>query len=726
VSVPANSWSYEGGPPVSAGGGDVTLVEGVTFCISDPAGDIHPAGEHGLYFRDTRSVSRLELELDGVPAEPLSVRHLAPYGAAFVARRVPRPGRADSALLVVRRRYVGAGLVEEITIRNFGQEAAALVLTVRVDADLAGLFDVKEGRATNREPVEVEELADGVRFSRQSAHESRGTTLSATGAPAVSDSELAWAVVVPPQGEWTCSLRAVPSSDGVEATLRYQIGAPVEASAPATALAAWRRAAPIVTSRDASLAALFARSVDDVGSLRIFDPNAPTRSAVAAGAPWFMTLFGRDSLLASWMLLPIDPGLALGTLHMLGRLQGEKVDPLSEEEPGRILHEVRGGLDAISALGGGGIYYGSIDATPLYVMLLGEARRWGVDWPEIEQLLPHADRALDWIERYGDRDGDGLVEYQRATDRGLANQGWKDSFDGITFRSGQLATPPVALAEVQGYVYAAYLSRAALAREAGDGDLARDMDARAARIESKFDELFWLDDRGHYALGLDAEKRPIDSLASNIGHLLWTGIARPERAARTAEVLLSREMFTGFGIRTLATTMGAYNPMSYHNGSVWPHDNAIITSGLMRYGFVREAQRVAEAIFDAARSFGGRLPELYCGFDRSEFDEPVPYPTSCYPQAWAAAAPTLLLRALLRLEPDFPSATISCQPAVPDDLLPLRVDRLHLDGDLVSCEIDHHGWRMTGLRSGFRLEPPVAWRDEATGRPPPAVKRGSS
>jgi glycogen debranching enzyme len=691
-----DDWAYSDEPRVS-GATDVTLVEGVTFCICDRSGDIRPGAEHGLFFRDTRFLSRFELDIDATSLDALTVQRLGPYAAAFVARRPPRAGRGDSTLLVVRHRYVGAGMLEEITIRNLGREVTGVTLTVTMEADFAGLFEVKEDRVRQRQPIERSATPNGVKLSYELAPERRAVTVSGTGEPTVSAMQLVWSAVVPPREEWTTSIQVVPAIDGVDVSPRYRAGRPVEASQPAAELAAWRQTSLRLSSADDTLDSLFERSVEDVGSLRISDPAAPERNVIAAGAPWFMTLFGRDSLLVSWMVLPLDPLLALGTLQTLARLQGTRDDPLSEEEPGRILHEVRAGLDAELALGGAHIYYGTADATPLFVMLLAEARRWGVPRADIEALLPHADRALEWIEQHGDRDGDGFVEYQRATDRGLLNQGWKDSFDGITFASGAVAEPPIALAEVQGYVYAAYLARSWLARDTGDDGTSRRWASKAAILKSKFNETFWLPERGYFALGLDAEKRPIDSLASNMGHCMWTGIVDEDKAPSVAERLMSREMFTGFGVRTLASSMAAYNPMSYHNGSVWPHDNAIIAAGLMRYGHEEEAQRIAEAIFDVARHFDARLPELFCGFDRSDFDEPVPYPTACYPQAWAAAAPFLLLRALLRLEVDLPSSLIECCPTIPGRYLPLRVERLHIAGAAVSCEVSEDRWELDGV-----------------------------
>jgi glycogen debranching enzyme len=420
-----------------------------------------------------------------------------------------------------------------------------------------------------------------------------------------------------------------------------------------------------------------------------------------------MALFGRDSLLTSWMALPLDQQLALGTLQTLADFQGEKEDPLTEEQPGKILHEVRLGREAALALGGGRAYYGSVDATPLFVALLGELHRWGIPTSDVLALLPAADRALAWVDEYGDLDGDEFVEYRRATDHGLANQGWKDSFDGINDAAGRLGTPPIALCEVQGYVYAAYRARAAIAGAVGDPDTAAKLEDRAAMLKAAFNERFWLPDRGWYAIALDRDKRPLDALASNMGHCLWCGIVDDDKAAAVAAHLVDAPLWSGFGVRTLATTMGAYNPISYHNGSVWPHDSAIAAAGLMRYGFVAEAQKVALGLFDAATMLGGRLPELFCGLDRSEFPAPVPYPTSCSPQAWAAASPILLVRSLLRFEPDLPAGRVRFDPAVPERMRPLRVEHLPLGDARLTLDVPSDGRHVEGLPDGVVLDPPM-------------------
>jgi glycogen debranching enzyme len=691
-------WSSGELPPgMGAACSPVTLIEGSTFCISEPSGDIVPDRSHGLFVRDTRMLSRWELRVDGIEPQPLSVQHAEPYAATFLGRMPPRAGRADSTMLVVRRRYVGDGMREDITLRNTSAKSRRFAVTLMAEADFADLFEVK-GRSKPRPAAGAAIAEAGLVIT--SGRRERRQELQITGDqnPSVSDDgELTWRVTVPGHAERTVTVEAVPVDDGVAMQLRHPRGQAVDRTLPAKRLRKWRQRGPQVRTPDRNLAEVLSRSVEDLGALRIFDPEHPRWPVVAAGAPWFMALFGRDSLLTASMLLPWDPGLALGTLRTLAAWQGKEVDPGSEEEPGKILHEVRFGPAASFALGGRSAYYGSADASPLFVMLLGELQRWGGKENAVAALLPHADRALEWIETYGDADGDGFVEYCRQTSHGLANQGWKDSWDGINFADGTIAEAPIALAEVQAYVYAAYRARAQMARHAGDSALAAHWRKRAKQLKRDFNERFWLPDRGWYAIGLDKDKRPIDSLTSNIGHCLWTGIADKDKAGSIARHLMSPEMFSGWGIRTLASSMAAYNPMSYHNGSVWPHDNAICAAGLMRYGFVEQAQRVTGAIVEAAAPFGYRLPELFCGFERDEFGAPVPYPTSCSPQAWAAGAPLLLLHSLLRFTPEVSTRQLWCAPEVPDRYLPLRVSGLRVGKSRLSVEIGEGHWEITGL-----------------------------
>jgi glycogen debranching enzyme len=684
-------------PTLGRADGHVTLVEGSSFCISERSGDIRPASAQGLFFRDTRFLSGLELKINDFPPEPLAAETTNPFSATFVLRSQSRPGAAESSLMVFRYRYVGRGMREDIVLSNYGEEPAYCSVELAFGADFANLFRVKEGTQRTEGSVELHTSSSGMAFDYRRGPTTKGLRIAASERARALSSTLHYELVIPARDSWSLCLQFTPVIEGDEIEPRYLCGEPVEQATPTQRLDQWRSIVPRVETDFEDLRKVVARSAEDLGALRIFDPDHPERTVVAAGAPWFMTLFGRDSLITAWMALLVDPDLAKGVLQTLARFQGTEVDPRQDEEPGKILHEMRfGGAPSLS-LGGGDVYYGSADATPLFVMMLGELRRWGLEPDVVDALLPAADRALAWIEDYGDMDGDGYVEYRRASDRGLANQGWKDSWDAIRFADGRLARPPIALCEVQGYVYAAYLARAHFADEAGDAGLAVDFRTRAKDLKIQFNRDFWLPKQGWYAMALDRDKKPVDALASNIGHCLWTGIVDEERAPLVAEKLLSPEMFSGWGIRTLATTMAGYNPISYHIGSIWPHDNAIIAAGLMRYGFVDEAHRVIKGLIDAAGHFDHGLPELFGGLSRDDVPFPVSYPSSCKPQAWAAASPLLFLRTLLRFDPWVPHGKVWVDPILPEWMGRLRIGNIPLAGQRITIDVDRSGTKIEGL-----------------------------
>lgn len=689
--------------PLTGTGGTVSLVEGSTFCLSDNAGDVIPGTSHGLYFRDTRLVSRWALRLDGQSPHPLSVISEEAFTARFVLRRPPRPGERNSTVLLVRERLVADGLHETITVHNHGAESTAVTLTLEVAADFADMFAVRAGTAAG---PGVEATVNGTELRlRDPADPDRGVLISAPSDAVVVSGVLSWRLVVPPAGQWRAEVVVAPLA-GNEIT-RPASGGDRGRSGPAQRIQRWRASSAVLAADDPTLNAVLARSTTDLGTLQVEDPALGGHRFVAAGAPWYMTLFGRDSLLAAWMALPLDVGLAVGTVRNLAASQGARVDPATEEQPGRILHELRLGPDSARVLGGSH-YYGTVDATPLFVMLLAECWRWGADPGAVRDLLPAADAALSWIDEHGDRDGDGFVEYQRATDHSLVNQGWKDSADAINDAEGRLADPPIALCEVQGYTYAALLARAELAEAFGDPVTAARFSQRAEDLRARFAEAFWLADRGWYAVALDRRKQPVDALTSNAAHCLWTGIACDEHAARLIERLADQDMDTGYGLRTLASSMGAYNPMSYHNGSVWPHDTAIAVAGLLRYahlpGAVALATRLATGVMDAAAAFGGRLPELYCGFSRGQFNSPVPYPTSCSPQAWASGAPLLLVRSLLGLDPHVPRRQVTIRPHLPTEWGRVTVDNLRIGQATLKITAKGERVAVHGLPSGWDLD----------------------
>jgi glycogen debranching enzyme len=686
----------------TAGLGAVTVVEGSAFCVSGPSGDIETDRPHGFFFRDTRLVSDWKLLINGVAVEPLSTMTPQPYRAIFIGRAGHLPDRADTPLLVERERRVGTGMREDITLTNFSQQPVDCTVEFRLEADFADIFDVKEGKPRSKWEQSSKPEDDRLIVESVWRGEQRGLTVLAPSAK-VSEDRLEYLVTVPAQGTWSRTINVTPTIEGEEIAVGFPTDLPLHDSEPERRLSAWYFATSVPTLDDEDVEKVIRRSQKDLGSLRIFDRDHPDRAVVAAGAPWFMALFGRDSLLTSLMALPVDPSLALGTLQTLADLQGSRVNPLSEEQPGKILHEVRLGANTRLALGGGSVYYGTVDATPLFVVVLGELVRWGLANDELDSLLPHATLALDWIDTYGDRDGDGFVEYARLNDQGLINQGWKDSWDGITFADGTLATGPMALCEVQGYVYSAFLSRALIAHHQRDHDAVTHWVARAQSLKTAFNERFWMPDRGYFAVALDGGKRQVDALASNMGHCLWSGIIDDDKAAAVAERLMSPEMFSGWGVRTLASNMGAYNPASYHNGTIWPHDNALIAAGLMRYGFVDEATKLAVALFDAADHFEGRLPELFCGFDRDIYPQPIPYPTSCSPQAWAAATPFSLIRTLLRLDPCVPTGDVWLSPVLPQGFGRVRVENVPIAGSRITVEIDRDQVTVSGLPSALTL-----------------------
>jgi glycogen debranching enzyme len=666
-------------------------------------GDIHPEYPHGVFFEDTRILSGWNLTVNGEPLEPLAAKAKEPYRGLFVGR-VPRSdGYADSPLIVERLREVAAGILEEITVRNYSSEATECVVALRIKADFADLFEVKEARIQRRwdESREADDDSLTIRAVWQGLR--KGVIVRAAGAD-VEPEALSYRIIVPAHGEWRTTVSAIPA-DGASPVMPFMHPNEGEMSPRDLRRQEWIAKIPVLHMGNQAVERTVKRSYDDLGALRIEDPDHPERIVVAAGAPWFMALFGRDSLWASLMALAVDPSLALGTLQTLADRQGSVTDVMSEEEPGKILHEIRLGVSGGLALGGKSAYYGSVDATPLFVSVLGEVSRWGFAAETIAGLLPHADRALQWIRDFGDRDGDGFVEYERLNDQGLINQGWKDSWDGINFADGTLAEPPIALCEVQAYVYDAYMARALLAYDAGDMDLAAEYRERGAQLKKQFNDQFWLPDRGYYAIALDRHKRPVDACASNMGHCLLFGIVDEDKAPLVAEQLMSPTMFSGWGVRTLASDMGAYNPASYHNGSVWPHDNAIIAAGLMRYGFVEQAQRIATTLFEAAAYSEGRLPELFCGFSRDHYDEPVPYPTACSPQAWAATTPLMLGKTLMRYDVDLARGGLWMDPVVPASYGEVHISNAPLGRGRITIDISGSTANIQGLPEGMVFHP---------------------
>ncbi|HEX6425858.1 MAG TPA: glycogen debranching N-terminal domain-containing protein [Acidimicrobiales bacterium] len=692
----------------------VTLVEGGSFCISDPSGDIFDrssAGATGLFVADRRVLSRFVLTVDGHPLAPVDRHVTDPAAATFVGQAAPASDAARDAPrpLVVRRRTLGAGLRDDVEVRNAGAEPTYVEIEIDLGADLAPLGAVRDGVAA-RDVAEPVEPAAGASACEVLLVRGRGAArvgCRVTGSEGVTarGGSLRWEAIVPARGARTFAVVVAPVVGGADLVPGRLLADGAEHRESARRLVRWQQAMPRVAGDHQPLLAALRRSARDLASLRVLDPDFPERAVVAAGTPWHRALHGRDALLTAWMSLIVDPELALGTLETLARFQGREIDGRTEEQPGRILHRLRFGTAGFGAEDGGAaraVSYGSVDATPLFVMLLGELRRWGLAPEVVDRLLPHADRALAWIADFGDRDGDGYVEYQRATDRGERHQAWKDSGSPVRHPDGRPAAGPLALAEVQGYVYAAYRARSHFAVEAGDDTAAAAWAHRAVALRAAFNRDFWLDDVGWFALALDGDNLPVPALASNVGHCLWSGIVDEDKAAVLVKHLMSDDLFSGWGLRTLAASAAAYDPLGAHTGAVWPHDTALCAAGLVRYGLVDEAHRLVLAQLDAPDAGGGRLAVL-SGLDRDDVPAPVRLPDACEARAWSAAAPLLHLRSLLRLDPDVAQGRLRLAPVLPPAIRSLRVERIPLLGGTVTVAVDGDRVEVSDLPGGIEL-----------------------
>ena len=649
----------------------VKILDGNTFVVSDSRGDIEASltDPTGLFSFDNRFLSTWILTVDGERLNPLSVDDLQYFEARFFL--VPGTGTVyvDAKLSVIRRRAVGDGFHEELTILN--HDAKPVDLTVRIEAasDFADLFEVKDalqkkGRYYTR--VENGRLLLGYErgaFARQ-------TTISATAPARLDKKGLTFAVRIQPQGQWTTDLDVVlaAGAGGTYVRPKYLRGERQARPNMERSLERWLADAPRLESDSDPLKVTYRRSLVDLAALRFAPPVSGGRSLPAAGLPWFMTMFGRDSIFTSLQALPFTPELAATTLRALGTWQGSRVDDFRDEDPGRILHEMRYGEMTAFEERPHSPYYGCADATPLYVVLLDEYERWTGDRRLVRDLEDEARAALNWIDEYADLKGDGYVWYQRRNEEtGLENQCWKDSWDSISYRDGRLPGFPRATSELQGYAYDAKLRGARLARLVWkDPALADSLERQAADLKRRFNRDFWVKDGEYFALALDTEGNQVDSLASNNGHLLWSGIVDKSKAKAVVRHLLGPRLFSGWGVRTLAEGEGRYNPIGYHVGTVWPFDNSFIAWGLRRYGFKEEAARVAAGILDAAEFFDGRLPEAFGGYERGVTKYPVQYPTACSPQAWSTGTPLLLLRTMLGLEPVGDHLVVD--PALPDSI----------------------------------------------------------
>jgi glycogen debranching enzyme len=647
----------------------VSILEGNTFVVSDRRGDIDatPTDPHGLFHNDTRFLSRWLLTVDGQHPNVLSVDDIQYFVSQFFL--VPGTGTVyvDSPLSILRRRAVGLGFHEDLTVVNHSAEARDVDVRIEAECDFADLFEVKDALAKKGE--RYRRMKDGrLVLGYRRERFVRETWISAT-APADPDERgFRFRVHLEPHGTWTTCLDVATAVTGLaapQARPKYAHGDEEPRPNVGSTLDEWLGAAPRLVTSWLPLERTYRRSLVDLAALRYFSVLTPVQALPAAGLPWFMTIFGRDSLITSLQALPFVPELARTSLVVLGTRQGTMRDDFRDEEPGRIMHESRLGEMTAFEERPHSPYFGTSDATPLFLILLDEYERWTGDAQLVRRFEQEARAALRWIDDWGDRDGDGYVEYDRRnTKTGLENQCWKDSWNSILFADGSLAPLPRATCEIQGYVYDARRRCARLAREFwGDAALAARLEEQAAELKRRFNQDYWIPGREFFALALDGKKRQVDALTSNIGHLLWSGIADDDKARACVRHLLGDQLFSGWGVRTMAVGEGGYNPIGYHVGTVWPFDNSLIAWGLRRYGYREEAARIALAMLEAASYFDGRLPEAFAGYPRQATRFPVEYPTACTPQAWSTGAPLLLLRTMLGLEPV--GDRLLVDPAVP-------------------------------------------------------------
>jgi len=678
---------------------------------------------NGLYVRDTRHLNYLNLLLNGTALRQLSARAISPSAAVLTSTNELTSTGHEQILpqsISVRQHFsLTAQLKLSITLANHAGRPLPLELTLECGADFRDLFDIRGfPRAARGDLLPPETSSESVLLSYHGLDDLRAATEITFNRPAVieiidpiASTELTapavllpgldrvspgivskqpvvratFSTIIPVSEEWTIVASFAP---------RPANGVSISASAPLESRVAPRQAANETPLGQASIhtdVPLFNQLLDrarvDLGMLQT---SFPEGTLPAAGVPWYVAPFGRDSLIVALQTLHVAPRRAASTLRLLAALQGTKLDPDRDEEPGKILHEVRHGEMARTKEIPHTPYFGTVDATPLFVMLFAETTRWLDDANLFTELRPHVERAIRWIQEYGDKDGDGLVEYQTAGRRGagVSHKGWKDSYDSLHHRDGRPATGNIALVEVQGYVYAAYAWLAGTAAYFGDHAWAEDLRGNATRVRALVERHFWMENHGFYAQALDDEKRQVQAITSNPGHLLYCGLPAPERAESLAIRFTAPDINSGWGIRTLSSEMPNFNPMSYHNGSIWPHDNSLIAAGLSAYGHHDLANKITTALLDASASVPlARLPELYCGFARvgALGDAPVPYPVSCSPQAWASAAAPLLIRAMLGLEMDLTRCCLAVKPNLPAWLSTITLSGMEVMGQ--NCEL---------------------------------------
>jgi glycogen debranching enzyme len=690
---------------VQVGPEQISIHQGHTVLITEPDGQIDWPSEKGLYFRDTRLLSRWAIYANGEPWQPLNGGATSYYACRIYLANGPlltEDGAIPERTLgLTIGRSIAGGLHEDIDIKNHGMKRVRFQLEIASRCDFADVFEVKSGHIVRRGRITTkwsetrQELTTTYRnadFTRALAISVARSTTSAVDA----NGRLSFDVSIEPGAAWHCCLLyALVDGDHILRAPEHCVTGSDKAEHVETT-ADWLKEVVKIRTTNEEFYRLFSQALEDMAALRL--PIEGTDHLVfipAAGLPWFVAPFGRDSLIVSLQNTLIYPEFARGALEILGSLQARAVDDYRDAEPGKILHEMRYGELAHFKLIPHSPYYGTADATPLYLITLHSAWRATGDRALLERHLETAEGCLFWIDNYGDRDGDGFQEYQTRSPVGYENMGWKDAGDAVVYPDGSLVKGPKALCELQGYVYRAWIGMAEIFDELGKPDRARELRAKARQLFARFNEAFWDEDLGFYAYALDGDKKKVLTVASNAGHCLWSGIVARERAAKVVARLMAPDMWTGWGIRTLSADHPAFNPYNYQNGSVWPHDNALIALGFRFYGFAAEAARIAHDISVAAGHFMfNQLPELYTTLERDDAF-PIQYLGANVPQAWAAGSVFMLTQAILGFLPDAPHNKLYIDPWLPDWLPDITVQDLRIGKQ----KLDIRFWRDGGAIS---------------------------
>ena len=629
---------------------EVSVTGWRSFMLTDELGDIEPGTRQGLFQADTRFLSCCQLRMNGLRPTPLSSEQDGSERVRFYATNPDVGDLQAGSILLERRRWLNGHLSEWIQVSNFAMQPATLTLEIELGADFADVFELRNVPAAKLQPSHIASPAGwhhafGYRTGEFACHTLARWSRRGRWTENVARFDL----TLLPAESWHCQLRIDMCRGQHGEAGVYQPRTPQLRAEPAPGERERGRRTLAAATLPSALALVHERALSDLRSLRI--ELSTGERIVGAGLPYFMTLFGRDSLITGYQTLSFDPGISAGILRALARHQGTRDDPPTDQEPGKIPHEVREGEMAVRGDKRYPCYYGSVDATPLFLKLFTSYVTQTNDRALCDELWPAAEAALTWLDRYGDCDGDGFIEYKTRAVNGIENQGWKDSWDSVAFADGRLAAGPIALCEVQGYAYDALLGMAALYERRGQSQRATDLLQKAKLLQGRFDSAFWMPGAGTYALALDGDKRPVDAIASNAAHCLWSGIATAEHASGVVQRLTRRDTMSGWGLRTLSTGMVRYNPISYHNGSVWPHDTVLAAEGFIRYGHSRVARSLLTALIDAAPRFPNqRVPELFSGYPRRAGGRPIPYPDANAPQAWSAGA-IVLAGALLKQMP---------------------------------------------------------------------------